>query len=62
MAKRSVNFNRGKGASLKPGDFEATLAWVKRGIGMCPWCGQALHPGRRCENDDIRSTDSGRKE
>lgn len=21
-------------------------------IGMCPWCGQALHPGRRCENDD----------
>ena len=24
-------------------------------IGMCPWCGQALHPGLRCENDDIGS-------
>lgn len=20
-------------------------------IGMCPWCGQGLHPGKRCENE-----------
>lgn len=21
-------------------------------VGMCPWCGMPLHPGKRCENDD----------
>lgn len=25
-------------------------------IGMCPWCGQSLHPGRKCENDGITAT------
>lgn len=23
-------------------------------IGMCPWCGEPLHPGRRCSNDDAK--------
>ncbi len=24
-------------------------------IGMCPWCGESLHPGRKCSNEDARS-------
>lgn len=31
-------------------------------VGMCPWCGQPLHPGRRCENDDITRGISPRSE
>lgn len=31
-----------------------------RRIGMCPWCGESLHPGRKCHNDDaIVAADSG---
>lgn len=28
-------------------------------IGMCPWCGESLHPGRRCHNDDLSSGTRG---
>ena len=28
-------------------------------IGMCPWCGEGLHPGRKCSNEASSIDDIG---
>lgn len=39
MSKRSVNFGRGRGSQLRPGDFDRVLAFVE---GRCGQCGELV--------------------